>query len=171
MKKPTKPTRRMRGFERAFGLVETRVREAGQARGFEQTRLLTHWVEIVGEDLAAMARPVSVSYGKGGFGASLTLLTTGAQAPMLQMQTERIKERVNACYGYAAIKRIHITQTAPTGFAEGQVQFAAAPKAEKKLDPAVRQEAARTAAPVQDDALRRALEELGANVISRNKTT
>ena len=43
----------------------------------------------------------------------------------------RLKERVNAVYGYAAITRIHLTQTAATGFAEGQAEFTPAPKAAK----------------------------------------
>ena len=35
-------------------------------------------------------------YGKGGMGATLTLLTTGPMAPMVEMQKERLRERVNA---------------------------------------------------------------------------
>ena len=84
----TKPERRMRGFERTGGLLQTRIRKAGEKRGFAVSRVLTHWPEIVGEDIARVARPVNVSYGKGGFGATLTLLTTGAQAPVLAMQRD-----------------------------------------------------------------------------------
>ena len=47
---------------------------------------------------------------------------------MVQMQLPKLRERVNACYGYNAISRILLTQTAPTGFAEGQAEFAPAPK-------------------------------------------
>ena len=165
---PAKSPRRMRGFERASGLLEGRIRKAGEARGFAVARLLTHWAEIVGAEVAAMSRPVKVSYGKGGFGATLTLLTTGAQAPILAMQIERIRERVNACYGYAAISRIHITQTAPTGFAEGQAAFPPAPAPQTaQPDPAAETRAREAAAPVSDEGLRRALETLGANVLSR----
>ncbi|MEL7114467.1 MAG: DUF721 domain-containing protein [Pseudomonadota bacterium] len=166
-----KEGRRKRGFERASGLLQTRIRQAGEARGFAVTRLLTHWAEIAGEELSRIARPVNVSYGKGGFGATLTLLTTGAQAPMVQMQTEKLKERVNACYGYSAIRHIRITQTAPTGFAEGQVAFQPAPKADASVSAAAQAQAEKAAAPVGDSDLRRALETLGANVLSRNKTT
>lgn len=170
MKKPTSGTpRRMRGFERASGLLSTRIREVGESRGFAVSRVLTHWAEIVGADVAAIARPVNVSYARGGFGATLTVLTTGANAPMLEMQKDRLREQVNACYGYSAITRVRITQTAPTGFAEGQAQFAPAPKPQAKApDPAVRQAATDAAAPVKDDGLRRALEALGQNVLSRH---
>ena len=162
------PGRRKRGFERASGLVAGRVRTAGEARGFAVARLLTHWPEIVGQEIAAVARPVSVRYGRhGGLGATLTVLTTGAQAPLLQMQEPRLREKVNACYGYAAISRIRITQTAPTGFAEGQAAFAPAPPAERRPDPAVEARAADLAAPVGDDGLRAALARLGTHVLAR----
>ncbi|MDJ0630655.1 MAG: DUF721 domain-containing protein [Rhodobacter sp.] len=164
-----KTPRRMRGFERASGLLQSRICKAGETRGFAVARLLTHWAEIVGEDTARAARPVKVSYGQGGFGATLTVLTTGAQAPMLQADLPRIKERVNACYGYAAIARIRITQTAPTGFAEGQAAFKPADAPLPQADRATREAAQRVAAPVRDDGLRHALEELAENVLSRPK--
>ncbi|TCP61629.1 hypothetical protein EV663_10480 [Rhodovulum bhavnagarense] len=162
--------RRARGFERTASLLQTRIRHVGEKRGFAVSRLLTHWAEIVGEETARIARPVEVGYGREGFGATLTLLTTGAQAPVLEMQKEMIREKVNACYGYAAIARIRVTQTAATGFAEGRAQFSPAPKAPLSTpDPALRQEAARMSGTVQDDALRAALEALGENVLSRRK--
>ena len=166
---PQKSPRRMRGFERTSGLLQTQIRKAGEKRGFAVARLLTHWAEIVGEDMARAARPVKVSYGRGGFGATLTVLTTGAQAPVLAMRKEQMRERVNACYGYAAIQRITITQTAPTGFAEGQVEFSPAPEAAAKPTPQAMAAARDAAAPVADDTLRRALQALGENVLSRNK--
>ena len=75
-----KPTYKKRGFRRTSNLVETTVREVGESRGFAVSKLLTHWPEIVGADMAKIAKPVNVSYGRGAFGATLTLLTTGAQA-------------------------------------------------------------------------------------------
>jgi hypothetical protein len=63
-----------------------------------------------------------ITYGRG-FGGTLVLLTTGAHAPVLEMRGTEIVERVNACYGYRAVSRVQVTQTAPTGFAEGQVAF------------------------------------------------
>ena len=65
--------RRQRGFEPAFGLVKGPIRAAGEARGFAVARLLTHWAEVAGEDLAGKTRPVKIGYGKGGMGATLTL--------------------------------------------------------------------------------------------------
>ena len=170
--KPQTPTaRRMRGFEPAAGLLKDRIRGAGEKRGFAVTRLLTHWAEIVGEDLARSTRPVKMGYSHGSFGATLTVLVAAVQAPMVQMQLPRIRDKVNAVYGYAAVSRITLTQTAPTGFAEGQAEFTHAPQAAPlQIDPAILAEATETAAPVRDAGLRAALEALAQNILTRRKT-
>lgn len=167
---PPSANRRLRGFEPAFGLMTEPVRRVGESRGFAVARLLTHWAEVVGQDFAASTRPVKIGYGREGLGATLTLLTTGAQAPLVEMQKSRIRDRVNAIYGYNAISRIHITQTAPTGFAEGQAQFQPAPARQPPPpDPAISARAAETAAPIQDPGLRAALEALAQNILNRRK--
>ncbi|MFY9239690.1 MAG: DciA family protein [Roseovarius sp.] len=160
-----------RGFTRSATLLQDRIKAASSSRGFEQSRLLTQWAETVGEETAAIARPVKVSYTRGGFGATLTLLTTGPNAPMLEMQKEKLREKVNAVYGYNAISRIVLTQTAPTGFSEGQASFAHKPKDHRPKPPSPETvaEAARIAAPVGDDGLRAALEALATNVLSKPK--
>lgn len=158
-------------FTRAATLLQGQIRRAGEARGFAVTRLLTHWPEIVGEEIARIARPVDVKYGRQGFGATLSLLTTGANAPMLEMQKERLREKVNAVYGYNAISRIRITQTAPTGFAEGQADFSHAPARAMTPppDPVLGRAAAAVADGVGDEKLRAAIESLARNVLSRAK--
>ncbi|WP_298853618.1 DUF721 domain-containing protein [uncultured Ruegeria sp.] len=159
-----------RGFKRTASLLNDQIRRAGESRGFAVSRLLTHWAEIVGQDIAAIARPINVGYGKGGFGATLTVLTTGPQAPMLEMQKEQLRGKVNAVYGFNAISRIRITQTAPTGFAEGQASFDHKPKqAKPEIAPDIAVEADKVSRDVNDEDLRAALERLGRNVLSRQK--
>ncbi|SHI79772.1 DUF721 domain-containing protein [Wenxinia saemankumensis] len=153
------------GFARTSKLLEGRIRKASESRGFAVSRVLTHWAEIAGADMAAICRPVEISYARGGIGATLTVLTTGAQAPMLEMQKERLVERVNAAYGYRAVARLRITQTAATGFAEGQASFSPAPAAAPPGPPPP--EAARMTGAVTDTQLRLALEALAANVLSK----
>ncbi|WP_299139225.1 DUF721 domain-containing protein [uncultured Tateyamaria sp.] len=160
-----------KGFKRTASLLTGRIRQASESRGFAQSRLLTDWAEVAGADVAAIARPVEVSYGRGGMGATLTLLTTGAQAPMLEMQKDQLREKVNAVYGYNAIARIRITQTAATGFAEGRVAFDHRPKAEGPRTPApeMHRAAGDVVAPVEDETLRAALERLGAHILTKEK--
>ncbi len=156
-----------KGFHMASTLLQKRIRTVGEARGFAVSRLLTRWAEIVGEDVARIARPVDIRYGRGGLGATLTVLTTGAGAPLVDMSRERIRTRVNACYGHAAIARVRVTQTAATGFAEGAVAFGPAPvAAPPQPDPDLRAAAEHRTAGVGDPGLRDALAALGTHVLA-----
>lgn len=158
------------GFKRTATLVEKRVRAASASRGFSEARLLTHWHDIVGPDMADLARPVDVTFARGSMGATLTVLTTGARAQLLEMQKETLRARVNSMYGYNAISRIRITQTAPTGFADGQVAFdrGSAPKPTAPPSAAHQARAAQTRDGVADAALGDALERLALNVYSKS---
>ena len=158
--------RRGRGFERTSSLLQSRIRSASEGRGHIGVKLQSHWAEIVGPEIAARARPVKVAYAGKGLGATLTLLTTGPDAPVLEMQRERIRERVNAVYGYGAIARVRVTQTAPEGFAEGQAVFLAAPP-EPPPPPPDDGRAREIAQGVEDSDLREALEALARNVMNR----
>ena len=160
------PARRKRGFEAAGAHLAETLKAPAEKRGFGEAKLLTHWAEIVGADTAAMARPVKITWSRG-FGGTLVLLTTGGHAPVLEMQKERILERVNATYGYRAVAHVHITQTAPTGFADGQVAFRAAPpKPPAAPDPARLAQAMGTLDGIEDQGLKDALARLARNVLT-----
>jgi hypothetical protein len=160
-------------FKPASDLLRAKIREIGEARGFSATRLLTHWPEIVGESVAAIARPLEIRHprprpGHAPEGATLTVLALGAAALRLEMEKERIRERVNACYGYAAIAKIRIKQAGPEAFTEA----APAPARKAPADPA--QDLHARAAPLADGVsnteLRLALAALAANVLSKSRT-
>ncbi|WP_286134733.1 DUF721 domain-containing protein [Neptunicoccus cionae] len=170
---PSKPAftrRKARGFLQTGGILGTQIRKASEKRGFSETRLLTHWAEIAGESVARIARPVKVGYTRQGMGATLTLLTTGANAPMVQMQLPQIKDRVNATYGYAAISRIHITQTSPTGFADKQADFYHDRPEKPPLSAEKKEVLARTVSDVSDGGLKAALAALGENILKKQKS-
>lgn len=161
-----------RGFRQAASLLQKQVRAAGEQRGFAVSRLLTQWAEIAGQDIAAMAHPVKVAYGRDGLGATLTLLCAGAVAPMVQMRLPQLRDRVNACYGYNAISRIRITQTAPQGFAESQTGFegpAPVPAARPEPSAAVAARADAATGTVADAGLRDALHVLARNILIRQE--
>ena len=155
-----------RGFRQAGRLLENRVRMAGESRGFSVARVLTHWDEIVGPDTAKVSRPVNVSYGRKGIGATLTILTTGSYGPILQAQLPLIRDKVNACYGYNAIARIRITQTSPTGFGSPQPDSR---EREPRSLRAVSPTAIAATCDVQDEGLRAALECLGSQIMKHDK--
>ena len=153
------------GFKRSGKLLSQRIRKATETRGFAVSRVVTHWAEIVGDDIAAVARPVEISYGRHGLGATLTVLTTGAQAPMLEMQKDKLRAKVNAAYGYNAVSKVRLTQTSAKGFAEGQAQFAPKPTQDKPIDDLTRKQASVMAENVEDEGLRDALETLAQNFL------
>ena len=110
------PVKRSGRFKRTTELLKQRINEASEGRGFSETRVLTHWSTFVGIGLAEKTYPVKISFASGGLGATLTILTTGPYALELEMLKHQIRDKVNAAYGYNAVARIKITQTAETGF-------------------------------------------------------
>lgn len=159
--------RKARGFLRAGELTPAALKTASAKRGFAELRLLTEWRAVVGEALARVCRPVKVSYSRKGPGLGATLIVTaeGARAPEVDMQKERILEKVNAFYGYRAVSRLSIDQsrapmmTTPPGMAEAPAGWTGpAPKpAPKPVDG------------VEDEGLALALARLGANVTAKAK--
>lgn len=168
---PAQTDRRRAGFASAGSLVQKQIASAGRARGFAISRLLTRWVEVVGAETATLCRPVRIAYGRGGMGATLTLLVRGAAAPLVQAQANAIRDKVNGCYGYNAVTRIRLTQSAPEGLAEPAASYAA-PDAEAReasrraTEGAARSAALSAAAGIQDPDLRAALADLGARIIT-----
>ena len=159
-----------KGFKQASSLLNNRIRQASETRGFAESRLLTHWEEIAGKDTAKVSWPVKVSYGKQGFGATLILLCNGANAPFIEMQRESIRSRVNSVYGYNAIKRIKITQTTAHGFDAAQTLFSANEKpSEKDIDSNIAAKAQELIHGVNDSEFYSALEALAQNVLSKHK--
>lgn len=158
-----------RGFTQAGGLLDSRIQKTGAARGFANIRLLTHWEEIVGKEIASIAKPQKLNFRRKGLGARLTLLAKPAHAPELQMHLPRIKERVNASYGYSAVADIRITQTGEAmGFAEPRTGFIhdqPAPRLSAKKEARLKAELAG----VGDDTLRARLERLGKNILTTSK--
>ena len=159
------PKTRLSGFRHAGGVLSGRIRGAAESRGFSHAQIVTRWPEIVGPDIARIAEPVKVTYARQGVGATLVVLTKGAFGPELEMQKPRIREAVNAIYGYNAIARVQITQTAgTTGFAEARAPFEAAPN---PVTPAKSSAVRATVAPIESENLRDALARLGQNIMSK----
>ena len=159
-----------RGFVAASRLVAQHLRDPEERRGYAEATLLSRWTEIVGADHATLCVPVRVKHTRGTtLGNTLVVLSTGSNAPLVAMRQEDMLARVNACYGYRAVSKIQITQTAPSGFAEGQATFAG-PRAKAKPaepDRAALAEAEATVSRIENPELRDALTRLSRNVLAR----
>ncbi len=164
-------------FKPASDLLRSKIREVGEARGFSATRLLTHWAEIVGAQVAAIAKPLEIRHprprpGHPPEGATLTVLALGAAALRLEMERDRIRERVNACYGYNAIAKLRIRQAGPEAFAAEIAALAPATEngAPERCTPEPSAAAGSLADGVSNTELRLALAALAANVLSKSRT-
>lgn len=161
--------RRGRGFARASDLASSVMAEAGAKRGFAERKLLTRWPDLVGEEISALCRPIKIAYGSqrdAGLGAVLHLAVSGAAATEIDHRRTEIIDRVNAHYGYRAVSRIRIAQTAGGGagggFAEPAPGFDGPARAARRATLAAEEETA--LADVADARLRKALARLAANV-------
>jgi hypothetical protein len=102
------------GRARAVSEIVPDVGRAAFRRfGFVQSSVVSRWGEIVGDRYAALSAPESIRFpaGKRSDGV-LTLIVTGAHAPMIQHVIPVVIERVNRFFGYAAVARVVIRQGA-----------------------------------------------------------
>lgn len=157
--------RRKRGFKSASSLLQKQIQKASETRGFAVSKLLTNWTEIIGTDLAKIAKPVKVNYGREGLGAGLVLLTNGANAPIVQAQSKQIIDRVNGVYGYNAISRVRITQIDPNELIDEKDEGSISLVKPSELD---KTKAKDEVNGIKDNNLNEALWLLGANIISKS---
>lgn len=166
------PTRRRaRGFAPADIAASGLLRGVAGRRGIAENRLLTHWAEIVGSSLAEISRPLRIRYDRGGFalGGVLILAADRAAASQIEHQKALIIERVNAHYGYAAIRDVRLTQIAAPRLPENDRPARARAISPHELDAPRRARLDAAMRDVDDPELRAALTRLGANVIGRAK--
>ncbi|MHA6718299.1 DUF721 domain-containing protein [Sphingomonas sp. RS6] len=77
--------------------------------GFVQHSVVSRWSEIVGERYARVSSPESIRFPRGKREEGvLSLLVSGAFAPMMQHIAPEIIERVNRFFGYPAVARLAI---------------------------------------------------------------
>lgn len=128
-------------------------------------RLVTHWDDIVGRDLAAKAQPVKIRYRKvpdqKGMDAALDIAASTADATLLHYRKDLILERINQIFGERLISAIRfvpmaVNETLPTN----QKRRPRAP-----VPAAKRAELAITLDMVNDPELKQRLEVLGTSIL------
>ncbi len=79
--------------------------------GFIQSSVVSRWAEIVGDRYARASAPESIRFPHGKReGGTLTLVASGAHAPMMQHVAPQLIDRVNRFFGYAAVAKVVIRQ-------------------------------------------------------------
>ena len=158
---------RKNGFKKASVLLKTNIQRASESRGFAQSRVLTHWDEIVGEEISSVSIPTKVSYRTDGLGATLTILTSGSNAPILEMQKEFIRNKINAVYGYNAVHKIKITQSSPIALIGKNEDSKNIMSKKNKIDEEISPDLEKAVNEIDDKNLRQGLEELAINVFTK----
>lgn len=80
-------------------------------RGFSAVEIVTNWAEIVGPALAGESAPERLSFAHGArSGGTLHVRASGSIALEMQHLTPIIVERINTCFGYAAVARLALVQ-------------------------------------------------------------
>ncbi len=159
------PGKRGRGFAAAADAARPLLRGAGARRGFAEHKLIAEWRTIMGDALADACRPVKMRFRRGdaAFGATLVVEAEGPRALEAQHLSQRIVERVNQVYGYRAVERLHVVQTARDAphpaLAEAPAAYAAPPPVDPAPSPLI--------SAVEDEGLRAALARLEANIARR----
>ena len=158
---------RKHGFKKASVLLKKNIQKASESRGFAQSRVLTHWSEIVGEEISSVSIPTKVSYKTDGLGATLTILTSGSSGPILEMQKEFIRIKINAVYGYNAVQKIKITQSSPFALMRknDNTKSIISKKNKPKVEIPISLE--KVMNEIDDKNLKQALEELAINVFTK----
>jgi hypothetical protein len=141
-------------------LVRRTLADTFARQGFASTELVTHWTDIVGQEIAAHCEPMRIKWPRGGDmeapePATLVLRVEGPVAIEIQHLSPVILERVNRFFGWRAVGRLALRQ-AP-------LARRAAPPPRPAPDPEL---AARLAATIDvaDEDLRNALARLGAAI-------
>ena len=158
---------RKHGFKKASVFLNKSIQVASESKGFSQSRVLTHWSEIVGEEISSVSIPTKVSYKSDGLGATLTILTSGSSGPVLEMQKQFIKDKINAVYGYNAIHKIKITQSSPITLLRKNENSESIISENKKINVEISPSLEKAVSEIDDKNLRQALEELAINVFTK----
>ncbi|HEX4113665.1 MAG TPA: DciA family protein [Stellaceae bacterium] len=152
-----------RGRMQNVGAVLPRIAGAALGKqGLGEAQLIQHWATIVGERYAQGTSPEKLSFPHGARrDGTLKLRVAPGLALEIQHSEPVLLERINGFFGYRAVTRLALRQTwlprrDPTPRLRQLRQSETATLAD-------------TVAPVADDALRAALERLGAAIIATER--
>jgi hypothetical protein len=159
------PPKRPRNAAPLADLVGKTIGDAFARQGFAAVEIVTHWPEIVGEELAKRSEPMKLTWPRRDDPDSVGVLQVrveGAYALEIQHLQPVIIERVNRYFGWRCVGRLAIRQ---------------GPVAPRRKRPPVRKEPAaaeieqsrRAIGPFEDEALASSVARLGAFVRGRGK--
>ncbi|MGE0338608.1 MAG: DUF721 domain-containing protein [Xanthobacteraceae bacterium] len=159
------PTKRPRNASPLADLVGRTVGDAFKRQGFAAVEIVTHWPEIVGEDLAKRSEPIKLAWPRRDDPDSVGVLqirVEGAYALEIQHLQPVILDRVNRYFGWKCVGRLAIRQ-GPVAFRRKR------PPARKEPSAAEIENTRRAIGNFEDDALGNSVARLGALIRGRGK--
>src|SRR5215472_1392033 len=141
-------------------LVAVCVADVFERQGFTSREIVTHWDDIVGAEVAALAEPIRMQWIRSrdpdeSPPATLVLRVEGPAALEIQHMSGVIVERVNRYLGWQAVNKLSLRQAPLTGRRK---------PLRPRIDAAAAAAMAAQITGIIDDGLRTALGRLGAAV-------
>jgi hypothetical protein len=95
-------------------LLPKLIGAAARTRGLTHNNIITNWPDLAG-DAAGWSAPQSLKFPTGKkIDGNLSVRVASGRGPEMQMMEAEVISRINQLFGYGAVKRITITQTAMT---------------------------------------------------------
>lgn len=159
------PPKRRRNASPLADLVGKTVGDAFARQGFAAVEVVTHWQEIVGEELARRSEPIKLIWPRRDDPDSIGVLQVrveGAYALEIQHLHPVIIERVNRYFGWRCIGRLAIRQ-GPVSFRRNR------PARRKEPTPEEIEKTRQSLGKFESDALADAVARLGTLIKRRSK--
>ena len=153
------------GFKPLKEIFEDKARKGAEQKGIIDHKIISHWDEVVGTDLARICYPERVSHVNWkNKGSMLVLKVPKGYVQIVQMQREQIIESVNNAFGFGAIKGILIEHTTFSDFKSEK-----ASKVKKQPTAAQKKHVREMVKDMENQELQELLFELGLNVMTKNQ--
>ena len=164
MTKKSQPVeRRTRRPQSVARVIDRVLAKSLRRNGFAHSEILTRWSTIVGEELAAVSCPEELRFAPHNHGAGvLTVRVAGAAALEFQHRQPAIMERINAFFGFRAVRQLRLKQASMANLS---------PKTEKqRMSAPIKVHSTRTTQNIEDVDLRLALDRLASRIAPRDRS-
>ncbi len=98
------------GLRSVSNFFPKEVKNLLHKRGFFELELLKNWMEIVDKKYQKMSHPLKLKSGNNNNAANLIVKVDPSVAFGFEHDSEKIKQKINAYFGYTAINKITIIQ-------------------------------------------------------------
>ena len=138
--------------------------------GFAEIEIITHWSEIIGNQLAQYSMPQKIIFPRNekNNGCLHLAVPSGAFAIEIQHREKYILEKINTYFGYHAVSTLKIIQNSEFYAAKQQKNNISAPQETEKLLPEEEEEIKNLCKNINNENLKEILINLGHSVYANN---